>query len=47
MTNFSFLQIEKDFESFSAPAIAAEQVLHISPTACVINCRRTMECAMS
>ena len=46
MTNFSFLQTEKDFETFSAPAIAAEQIFHIDPAACVINCRRAMEFAV-
>ena len=46
MTNFSFLQTEKDFETFSVPAIAAEQILHIDPAACVINCRRAMEFAV-
>ena len=46
MTNFSFLQTEKDFETFSTPAIAAEQILHIDPAVCVLNCRRAMEFAV-
>ena len=46
MTNFPFLQTEKDFETFSVPAIAAEQILHIDPAACVLNCRRAMEFAV-
>ena len=46
MTNFSFLQTDKDFEPFSVPAIAAEQILHIDPAACVLNCRRAMEFAV-
>ena len=31
MTNFSFLQSNKDFAPFVSPAIAAEQILHIDP----------------
>ena len=46
MTNFSFLQSNPQFEAFSDPAIAAEQILHIDPSACVINCRRAMEFAI-
>ena len=46
MTNFSFLQTEKDFETFSTPAIAAERILHIDPAACVLNCRRAMQFAV-
>ena len=46
MSNFSFLQNNKDFSLFAAPAAAAEQILHIDPAACVLNCRRAMECAV-
>ena len=46
MTNFSFLQSDKDFAAFAAPAMAAEQILHIDPAACVFNCRRAMEFAV-
>ena len=46
MSNFSFLQSNADFAPFAAPAAAAEQILHIDPAACVLNCRRAMECAV-
>ena len=46
MTNFSFLQSDKDFETFAVPAIAAERILHIDPAACVLSCRRAMEFAV-
>ena len=46
MSNFSFLQSNADFASFAAPAVAAEQIFHIDPAACVLNCRRAMECAV-
>lgn len=45
MTNFSFLHSEKDFETFSALAIVAEQILYIDLAACVLNCRWVMEVA--
>lgn len=43
MSNFSFLQFEKDFVPFFAPAISAGQILHIDPAAYVLNYRRVME----
>ncbi len=46
MTNFDFLKKEKQFESFADIAIAAENVLHIDISTCVINCRRAMEFAV-
>ena len=46
MTNFSFLQSNKDFAPFVSPAIAAEQILHIDPAACILNCRRSLEAAV-
>ena len=46
MTNFDFLKKDKQFESFADIAIAAENVLHIDVSTCVINCRRAMEFAV-
>ena len=46
MTNFDFLKKDKQFESFADIAIAAENVLHIDISTCVINCRRAMEFAV-
>lgn len=46
MTNFDFLTQDRQFNSFSGVAIAAEKVLHIDPAACVMNCRRAMEFAV-
>lgn len=46
MSNFSFLLLDQDFEVFAVPAMAAEQILHIDPAACVLNCRRAMEFAV-
>ena len=46
MTNFDFLLFEKDFTSFASVAVSAERILHIDPSACVLNCRRAMEFAV-
>ena len=46
MTNFDFLLKDKQFDTFSGVAIAAENILHIDVDACVINCRRAMEFAV-
>ena len=46
MSNFTFLQSNAEFASFAAPAEAAERIYHIDPAACVLNCRRAMECAV-
>ena len=46
MTNFDFLKQDKQFELFADIAIAAENVLHIDISTCVINCRRAMEFAV-
>ena len=46
MTNFDFLLSEKDFTSFASVAVSAERILHIDPSACVLNCRRAMEFAV-
>lgn len=43
MSNFAHFQRNKDFAPFSAPAIAAEKIVHIDPAACILNCRRSME----
>lgn len=46
MTNFDFLTADPQFDSFSSVAVAAEKILHIDPSACVLNCRRAMEFAV-
>ncbi|MBE6790088.1 MAG: DUF4145 domain-containing protein [Ruminococcaceae bacterium] len=46
MTNFDFLTKDKQFESFSSVAVAAEKTLHIDLSTCIINCRRAMEMAV-
>jgi len=46
MTNFDFLTKDKQFDTFSSVAVAAEKTLHIDLSTCVINCRRAMEMAV-
>ena len=46
MTNFDYLKNEPKFNTFSNVAIAAEKILYIDPTTCIINCRRAMEFAI-
>ena len=46
MTNFDYLKKEPKFNTFSDVAIAAERILYIDPTSCIINCRRAMEFAI-
>lgn len=46
MTNFDYLKKEPKFNMFSNVAIAAERILYIDPTSCIINCRRAMEFAI-
>ncbi|MEG2929836.1 MAG: DEAD/DEAH box helicase family protein [Oscillospiraceae bacterium] len=46
MTNFDFLQADKQFHSFSGIAVSAEKILHIDTSAAVLNCRRAMEFAV-
>lgn len=46
MTNFDYLKKELKFNTFSDVAIAAEKILYIDPTSCIINCRRAMEFAI-
>ena len=46
MTNFDFLTNDKQFETFSGVAVAAEKTLHIDLSTCIMNCRRAMEMAV-
>ncbi len=46
MTNFDFLIKDKQFNTFSGIAVAAENLLHIDGGSCVINCRLAMEFAV-
>ncbi len=46
MTNFDFLQSEPQFASFAEVAVSAERIYQIDPSACVLNCRRSMEFAV-
>lgn len=46
MTNFDFLQEDKQFDSFSSVAVSAEKILHIDAESSVLNCRRAMEFAV-
>ena len=46
MTNFDFFTKEQDFAAFAEAAVAAERIYRIDPAACVMNCRRAMECAV-
>ena len=46
MTNFDFLTKDKQFDSFSSVAVAAEKTLHIDLSTSIINCRRAMELAV-
>ncbi len=46
MTNFDFLTSDAQFHTFSSVAVSAEKILHIDPSACVLNCRRAMEFAV-
>jgi len=46
MTNFDFLTKDKQFDSFSTIAIAAEKTLYIDLSTCIMNCRRAMEVAV-
>lgn len=43
MTNFDIFTSTPEFEPFASVAVAAEKILHIDPSACVLNCRRAME----
>ena len=46
MTNFDIFTSDPQFEPFASVAVAAEKILHIDPSACVLNCRRAMEFAV-
>ncbi len=46
MTNFSFLLSDPQFASFASAAVTAEKLYQIDPAACVLHCRRAMECAV-
>ena len=46
MTNFDIFLSTPQFEPFASVAVSAERILHIDPSACVLNCRRAMEFAV-
>ena len=46
MTNFDIFTSAPQFEPFASVAVSAEKILHIDPSACVLNCRRAMEFAV-
>lgn len=46
MTNFDIFASVPQFEPFASVAVSAERILHIDPSACVLNCRRAMEFAV-
>lgn len=46
MTNFDRFLPEPQFTTFAEAAVAAEKILQIDLTACILNCRRAMECAV-
>ncbi len=46
MTNFDIFLRDPQLAPLAEPAAAAEQIYQIDPVACVLNCRRAMECAV-
>ena len=46
MTNFDIFSVIPQFDPFASVAVSAERILHIDPSACVLNCRRAMEFAV-
>lgn len=46
MTNFDRFLPDPQFAPFVEAAVAAEKILQIDLTACILNCRRAMECAV-
>ena len=46
MTNFDIFTVDPQFEPFASVAVSSERILHIDPSACVLNCRRAMEFAV-
>ena len=45
-TNIDIFTSTPQFEPFASVAVSAEKILHIDPSACVLNCRRAMEFAV-
>lgn len=46
MTNFDFLRDMPDCKAFADVAVSSEKLYNFDLSACVINCRRTLECAV-
>ena len=46
MTNFDRFLPDPQFTSFAEAAVAAEKILQIDLAACILNCRRAMECGV-
>ena len=46
MTNFDRFLTDPQFSNFAPAAAAAEKILHIDLAACILNCRRAMECGV-
>lgn len=46
MTNFDRFLPDPQFAPFAEAAVAAEKILQIDLSACILNCRRAMECAV-
>lgn len=46
MTNFDRFLPDPQFAPFAEAAVAAEKILQIDLTACILNCRRAMECGV-
>ena len=46
MTNFDRFLTDPQFTSFAEAAAAAEKILQIDVAACILNCRRAMECGV-
>lgn len=46
MTNFDRFLPDPQFAPFTEAAVAAEKILQIDLAACILNCRRAMECAV-
>ena len=44
MTNFDIFLSETKMAFFAEVAVSAEKILNIDPAACMLNCRRAMEC---
>ena len=46
MTNFDMFKTDSRLSVFVDPAVVAERIYQIDPAACVLSCRRSMECAV-